>query len=193
MSERVIDTQNMSIYKKLAYLQKDAQGINTSDLDELIHELQGLTFNYNTVLIFSFTTDAVLKLKDWRQTNGEISIRVPITDSNKINDYKWCLLTNLFLLTNTTITNEEENITNESNTDDDMEDLIFTTVTNDDLPKVVNLIKERLLKKDNTLQITPKMIYEQSRVLAKDNTIGLTAQKEVSDWYKNNTNEEMIL
>lgn len=189
MSERVIDTRSMSIYKKLAYLQSHAQEINTDNLEDLISNLQGLTFKYETTLIFSFTTDAVLKLKDWRSSNGEISIRLPLTDTGKINEYKRSLLTNLFLLRSKSVQVKDNN-TNTNTADDNVDELLFTQ--KEETPKAVNLIKEHILKKDNTLTITAKMIYEQSRTLAKNDKIGLSTQKEVSDWYKN-TKEDMII
>lgn len=196
MSERVVDTRSMSIYKKLAYLQSEAQEINTDNLEDLISNLQGLTFKYETTLIFSFTTDAVLKLKDWRSSNGEISIRLPLVDAGKINEYKESLLTNLFLLRSESV-QVKDNITPENNNtntaDDSVEEVLFTQKEETtQTPKAVNLIKEHILKKDNTLTITAKMIYEQSRTLAKNDKIGLSTQKEVSDWYKN-TKEDMII
>lgn len=193
MSEKVIDVNNMSIYKKLAYLQQDMRGVEVNSLDDMINELERLTFNYNTTLIFSFTDDAVLKLKDWKPSNGEVSIRIPLSCKFNLDEYKEWLLTNMFLITKKSsrshgythgiLDGKEENI----ETHEEKEETVDMVA-----PKAVSLIKDHILKKDNTLQVTSKMIYEQSRVLAKNNKIGLTAQKEVSEWYKQ-VDDDMIM
>lgn len=205
---------SMSIYEKLARMQNEMHYIGFKKtgsnkflkakyfkLDDLLKELIPLTTKYETTLIFSFTSDGVLKLKDWDPEKGEISIRVPfpefkVSDPNKLTQNIGGAITYLkrYLLMDMFLSMEEDEIEegagkkenihrNNNNSFDGMPKKEV------DVDEVLNKIKAHIHKKDSTIQITPIMINRTRMNMFKKKEIDEVESRAVFEWFKKQEKE----
>lgn len=208
------DIGNMTIYEKLARMQNEMHYIGFKKtgsnkflkakyfkLDDLLKELIPLTTNYETTLIFSFTSDGVLKLKDWDPEKGEISIRVPfpefkVSDPNKLTQNIGGAITYLkrYLLMDMFLSMEEDEIEegagkkenihrNNNNSFDGMPKKEV------DVDEVLNKIKAHIHKKDSTIQITPVMINRTRMNMFKKKEIDEVESRAIFEWFKKQEKE----
>lgn len=208
------DIGNMTIYEKLARMQNEMHYIGFKKtgsnkflkakyfkLDDLLKELIPLTTKYETTLIFSFTSDGVLKLKDWDPEKGEISIRVPfpefkVSDPNKLTQNIGGAITYLkrYLLMDMFLSMEEDEIEegagkkenihrNNNNSFDGMPKKEV------DVDEVLNKIKAHIHKKDSTIQITPVMINRNRMNMFKKKEIDEVESRAVFEWFKKQEKE----
>ena len=208
------DIGNMTIYEKLARMQNEMHYIGFKKtgsnkflkakyfkLDDLLKELIPLTTKYETTLIFSFTSDGVLKLKDWDPEKGEISIRVPfpefkVSDPNKLTQNIGGAITYLkrYLLMDMFLSIEEDEIEegagkkenihrNNNNSFDGMPKKEV------DVDEVLNKIKAHIHKKDSTIQITPVMINRTRMNMLKKKEIDEVESRAVFEWFKKQEKE----
>lgn len=208
------DIGTMTIYEKLARMQNEMHYIGFKKtgsnkflkakyfkLDDLLKELIPLTTKYETTLIFSFTSDGVLKLKDWDPEKGEISIRVPfpefkVSDPNKLTQNIGGAITYLkrYLLMDMFLSMEEDEIEegagkkenihrNNNNSFDGMPKKEV------DVDEVLNKIKAHIHKKDSTIQITPVMINRTRMNMLKKKEIDEVESRAVFEWFKKQEKE----
>lgn len=208
------DIGTMTIYEKLARMQNEMHYIGFKKtgsnkflkakyfkLDDLLKELIPLTTKYETTLIFSFTSDGVLKLKDWDPEKGEISIRVPfpefkVSDPNKLTQNIGGAITYLkrYLLMDMFLSMEEDEIEegagkkenihrNNNNSFDGMPKKEV------DVDEVLNKIKAHIHKKDSTIQITPVMINRTRMNMFKKKEIDEVESRAVFEWFKKQEKE----
>lgn len=190
------DIGNMTIYEKLARMQNEMHYIGFKKtgsnkflkakyfkLDDLLKELIPLTTKYETTLIFSFTSDGVLKLKDWDPEKGEISIRVPfpefkVSDPNKLTQNIGGAITYLkrYLLMDMFLSMEEDGIEEGAGKEVDVDE-------------VLNKIKAHIHKKDSTIPITPVRINLTRRNMLKKKEIDEVESKAVFEWFKKQEKE----
>lgn len=208
------DIGNMTIYEKLARMQNEMHYIGFKKtgsnkflkakyfkLDDLLKELIPLTTKYETTLIFSFTSDGVLKLKDWDPEKGEISIRVPfpefkVSDPNKLTQNIGGAITYLkrYLLMDMFLSMEEDEIEEGAgkkenihrNNNNSFEGVPKKEV---DVDEVLNKIKAHIHKKDSTIQITPVMINRTRMNMFKKKEIDEVESRAVFEWFKKQKKE----
>lgn len=208
------DIGNMTIYEKLARMQNEMHYIGFKKtgsnkflkakyfkLDDLLKELIPLTTKYETTLIFSFTSDGVLKLKDWDPEKGEISIRVPfpefkVSDPNKLTQNIGGAITYLkrYLLMDMFLSMEEDEIEEGAgkkenihrNNNNSFDGVPKKEVDVDD---VLNKIKAHIHKKDSTIQITPVMINRTRMNMFKKKEIDEVESRAVFEWFKKQEKE----
>lgn len=204
------DIGNMTIYEKLARMQNEMHYIGFKKtgsnkflkakyfkLDDLLKELIPLTTKYETTLIFSFTSDGVLKLKDWDPEKGEISIRVPfpefkVSDPNKLTQNIGGAITYLkrYLLMDMFLSMEEDEIEEgagkKENNNNSFDGMPKKEV---DVDGVLNKIKAHIHKKDSTIQITPVMINRTRMNMFKKKEIDEVESRAVFEWFKKQEKE----
>ena len=209
---------SMSIYEKLARMQNEMHYIGFKKtgsnkflkakyfkLDDLLKELIPLTTKYETTLIFSFTSDGVLKLKDWDPEKGEISIRVPfpefkVSDPNKLTQNIGGAITYLkrYLLMDMFLSMEEDEIEEGVGKKENINSDVKNRNNNsfDGMPKkevdvdeVLNKIKAHIHKKDSTIPITPVRINLTRRNMLKKKEIDEVESKAVFEWFKKQEKE----
>lgn len=204
------DIGNMTIYEKLARMQNEMHYIGFKKtgsnkflkakyfkLDDLLKELIPLTTKYETTLIFSFTSDGVLKLKDWDPEKGEISIRVPfpefkVSDPNKLTQNIGGAITYLkrYLLMDMFLSMEEDEIEEgagkKENNNNSFDGVPKKEV---DVDEVLNKIKAHIHKKDSTIQITPVMINRTRMNMFKKKEIDEVESRAVFEWFKKQEKE----
>lgn len=205
---------SMSIYEKLARMQNEMHYIGFKKtgsnkflkakyfkLDDLLKELIPLTTKYETTLIFSFTNDGVLKLKDWDPEKGEISIRVPfpefkVSDPNKLTQNIGGAITYLkrYLLMDMFLSMEEDEIEEGAGKKENIHrnnNNSFDGVPKKevDVDEVLNKIKAHIHKKDSTIQITPVMINRTRMNMFKKKEIDEVESKAVFEWFKKQEKE----
>lgn len=204
------DIGTMTIYEKLARMQNEMHYIGFKKtgsnkflkakyfkLDDLLKELIPLTTKYETTLIFSFTSDGVLKLKDWDPEKGEISIRVPfpefkVSDLNKLTQNIGGAITYLkrYLLMDMFLSMEEDEIEEgagkKENNNNSFDGVPKKEV---DVDEVLNKIKAHIHKKDSTIQITPVMINRTRMNMFKKKEIDEVESKAVFEWFKKQEKE----
>lgn len=205
---------SMSIYEKLARMQNEMHYIGFKKtgsnkflkakyfkLDDLLKELIPLTTKYETTLIFSFTSDGVLKLKDWDPEKGEISIRVPfpefkVSDPNKLTQNIGGAITYLkrYLLMDMFLSMEEDEIEEGAGKKENIHrnnNNSFDSVPKKevDVDEVLNKIKAHIHKKDSTIQITPVMINRTSMNMFKKKEIDEVESRAVFEWFKKQEKE----
>lgn len=205
---------SMSIYEKLARMQNEMHYIGFKKtgsnkflkakyfkLDDLLKELIPLTTKYETTLIFSFTSDGVLKLKDWDPEKGEISIRVPfpefkVSDPNKLTQNIGGAITYLkrYLLMDMFLSMEEDEIEEGAGKKENIHrnnNNSFDGVPKKevDVDEVLNKIKAHIHKKDSTIQITPVMINRTRMNMFKKKEIDEVESKAVFEWFKKQEKE----
>ena len=208
------DIGNMTIYEKLARMQNEMHYMGFKKtgsnkflkakyfkLDDLLKELIPLTTKYETTLIFSFTSDGVLKLKDWDPENGEISIRVPfpefkVIDPNKLTQNIGGAITYLkrYLLMDMFLSMEEDEIEEGAGKKENIHrnnNNSFDGVPKKevDVDEVLNKIKAHIHKKDSTIQITPVMINRTRMNMFKKKEIDEVESKAVFEWFKKQERE----
>lgn len=208
------DIGNMTIYEKLARMQNEMHYIGFKKtgsnkflkakyfkLDDLLKELIPLTTKYETTLIFSFTSDGVLKLKDWDLEKGEISIRVPfpefkVSDPNKLTQNIGGAITYLkrYLLMDMFLSMEEDEIEEGAGKKENIHrnnNNSFDGVPKKevDVDEVLNKIKAHIHKKDSTIQITPVMINRTRMNMFKKKEIDEVESKAVFEWFKKQEKE----
>lgn len=208
------DIGNMTIYEKLARMQNEMHYIGFKKtgsnkflkakyfkLDDLLKELIPLTTKYETTLIFSFTSDGVLKLKDWDPEKGEISIRVPfpefkVSDPNKLTQNIGGAITYLkrYLLMDMFLSMEEDEIEEGAGKKENIHrnnNNSFDGVPKKevDVDEVLNKIKAHIHKKDSTIQITPVMINRTCMNMFKKKEIDEVESKAVFEWFKKQKKE----
>lgn len=207
------DIGNMTIYEKLARMQNEMHYIGFKKtgsnkflkakyfkLDDLLKELIPLTTKYETTLIFSFTSDGVLKLKDWDPEKGEISIRVPfpefkVSDPNKLTQNIGGAITYLkrYLLMDMFLSMEEDEIEEEAGKKENINSKGKGTnnVPKDevDVDEVLNKIKAHIHKKDSTIQITPVIINRTRMNMFKKKEIDEVESRAVFEWFKKQEKE----
>lgn len=200
---------SMSIYEKLARIQEEVMNTSFSksgenkfqkydyfELEDLLQKIIPLTIKYETTIMFSFTSDGVLKLKDWDPEKGEVSIRVPFPEleainrgTNKIQStgayityLKRYLLMNMFLIMEKDIVDSNTNnagVKKETN----------TSKKEVDVDEVLNKIKAHIHKKDSTIPITPVRINLTRRNMLKKKEIDEVESKAVFEWFKKQEKE----
>lgn len=204
------DIGTMTIYEKLARMQNEMHYIGFKKtgsnkflkakyfkLDDLLKELIPLTTKYETTLIFSFTSDGVLKLKDWDPEKGEISIRVPfpefkVSDPNKLTQNIGGAITYLkrYLLMDMFLSMEEDEIEEgagkKENNNNSFDGVPKKEV---DVDEVLNKIKAHIHKKDSTIQITPVMINRTRMNMFKKKEIDEVESRAVFEWFKKQEKE----
>lgn len=205
---------SMSIYEKLARMQNEMHYIGFKKtgsnkflkakyfkLDDLLKELIPLTTKYETTLIFSFTSDGVLKLKDWDPEKGEISIRVPfpefkVSDPNKLTQNIGGAITYLkrYLLMDMFLSMEEDEIEEGAGKKENIHrnnNNSFDGVPKKevDVDEVLNKIKAHIHKKDSTIQITPVMINRTRMNMFKKKEIDEVESRAVFEWFKKQKKE----
>lgn len=205
---------SMSIYEKLARMQNEMHYIGFKKtgsnkflkakyfkLDDLLKGLIPLTTKYETTLIFSFTSDGVLKLKDWDPEKGEISIRVPfpefkVSDPNKLTQNIGGAITYLkrYLLMDMFLSMEEDEIEEGAGEKENIHrnnNNSFDGVPKKevDVDEVLNKIKAHIHKKDSTIQITPVMINRTRRNMFKKKEIDEVESRAVFEWFKKQEKE----
>ena len=205
---------SMSIYEKLARMQNEMHYIGFKKtgsnkflkakyfkLDDLLKELIPLTTKYETTLIFSFTSDGVLKLKDWDPEKGEISIRVPfpefkVSDPNKLTQNIGGAITYLkrYLLMDMFLSMEEDEIEEGAGKKENIHrnnNNSFDGVPKKevDVDEVLNKIKAHIHKKDSTIQITPVMINRTRMNMLKKKEIDEVESRAVFEWFKKQEKE----
>ena len=208
------DIGNMTIYEKLARMQNEMHYIGFKKtgsnkflkakyfkLDDLLKELIPLTTKYETTLIFSFTSDGVLKLKDWDPEKGEISIRVPfpefkVSDPNKLTQNIGGAITYLkrYLLMDMFLSMEEDEIEEGAGKKENIHrnnNNPFDGVPKKevDVDEVLNKIKAHIHKKDSTIQITPVMINRTRMNMFKKKEIDEVESRAVFEWFKKQEKE----
>lgn len=212
------DIGNMTIYEKLARMQNEMHYIGFKKtgsnkflkakyfkLDDLLKELIPLTTKYETTLIFSFTSDGVLKLKDWDPEKGEISIRVPfpefkVSDPNKLTQNIGGAITYLkrYLLMDMFLSMEEDEIEEGAGKKENINSDVKNRNNNsfDGMPKkevdvdeVLNKIKAHIHKKDSTIPITPVMINRTRMNMFKKKEIDEVESRVVFEWFKKQEKE----
>lgn len=208
------DIGNMTIYEKLARMQNEMHYIGFKKtgsnkflkakyfkLDDLLKELIPLTTKYETTLIFSFTSDGVLKLKDWDPEKGEISIRVPfpefkVSDPNKLTQNIGGAITYLkrYLLMDMFLSMEEDEIEEGAGKKENIHrnnNNSFDGVPKKevDVDEVLNKIKAHIHKKDSTIQITPVMINRTRMNMFKKKEIDEVESRAVFEWFKKQKKE----
>lgn len=208
------DIGTMTIYEKLARMQNEMHYIGFKKtgsnkflkakyfkLDDLLKELIPLTTKYETTLIFSFTSDGVLKLKDWDPEKGEISIRVPfpefkVSDPNKLTQNIGGAITYLkrYLLMDMFLSMEEDEIEEGAGKKENIHrnnNNSFDGVPKKevDVDEVLNKIKAHIHKKDSTIQITPVMINRTRMNMFKKKEIDEVESKAVFEWFKKQEKE----
>lgn len=212
------DIGTMTIYEKLARMQNEMHYIGFKKtgsnkflkakyfkLDDLLKELIPLTTKYETTLIFSFTNDGVLKLKDWDPEKGEISIRVPfpefkVSDPNKLTQNIGGAITYLkrYLLMDMFLSMEEDEIEEGAGKKENINSSVKKGNNNsfDGVPKeevdvdeVLNKIKAHIHKKDSTIQITPVMINRTRMNMFKKKEIDEVESRAVFEWFKKQEKE----
>lgn len=208
------DIGNMTIYEKLARMQNEMHYIGFKKtgsnkflkakyfkLDDLLKELIPLTTKYETTLIFSFTSDGVLKLKDWNPEKGEISIRVPfpefkVSDPNKLTQNIGGAITYLkrYLLMDMFLSMEEDEIEEGAGKKENIHrnnNNSFDGVPKKevDVDEVLNKIKAHIHKKDSTIQITPVMINRTRMNMFKKKEIDEVESRAVFEWFKKQEKE----
>lgn len=208
------DIGNMTIYEKLARMQNEMHYIGFKKtgsnkflkakyfkLDDLLKELIPLTTKYETTLIFSFTSDGVLKLKDWDPEKGEISIRVPfpefkVSDPNKLTQNIGGAITYLkrYLLMDMFLSMEEDEIEEGAGKKENIHrnnNNSFDGVPKKevDVDEVLNKIKAHIHKKDSTIQITPVMINRTRMNMFKKKEIDEVESGAVFEWFKKQEKE----
>ncbi len=208
------DIGNMTIYEKLARMQNEMHYIGFKKtgsnkflkakyfkLDDLLKELIPLTTKYETTLIFSFTSDGVLKLKDWDPEKGEISIRVPfpefkVSDPNKLTQNIGGAITYLkrYLLMDMFLSMEEDEIEEGAGKKENIHrnnNNSFDGVPKKevDVDEVLNKIKAHIHKKDSTIQITPVMINRTRMNMFKKKEIDEVESRAVFEWFKKQEKE----
>ena len=208
------DIGKMTIYEKLARMQNEMHYIGFKKtgsnkflkakyfkLDDLLKELIPLTTKYETTLIFSFTSDGVLKLKDWDPEKGEISIRVPfpefkVSDPNKLTQNIGGAITYLkrYLLMDMFLSMEEDEIEEGAGKKENIHrnnNNSFDGVPKKevDVDEVLNKIKAHIHKKDSTIQITPVMINRTRMNMLKKKEIDEVENKAVYEWFKKQEKE----
>lgn len=199
------DIGNMTIYEKLARMQNEMHYIGFKKtgsnkflkakyfkLDDLLKELIPLTTKYETTLIFSFTSDGVLKLKDWDPEKGEISIRVPfpefkVSDPNKLTQNIGGAITYLkrYLLMDMFLSMEEDEIEEGAGKKENNNSFDGMPKKEVDVDEVLNKIKAHIHKKDSTIQITPVMINRTRMNMFKKKEIDEVESRAVFEWFKN--------
>lgn len=205
------DIGNMTIYEKLARMQNEMHYIGFKKtgsnkflkakyfkLDDLLKELIPLTIKYETTLIFSFTSDGVLKLKDWDPEKGEISIRVPfpefkVSDPNKLTQniggaityLKRYLLMNMFLIMEKDIVDSNTNNTGVKKETNTSKKEVSESVTGDPVQKV----REYIHSKDKTIEITPLMVNQNRMKMVKSGDLTKDESKIVFEWFKKQEKE----
>lgn len=205
---------SMTIYEKLARMQNEMHYIGFKKtgsnkflkakyfkLDDLLKELIPLTTKYETTLIFSFTSDGVLKLKDWDPEKGEISIRVPfpefkVSDPNKLTQNIGGAITYLkrYLLMDMFLSMEEDEIEEGAGKKENIHrnnNNSFDGVPKKevDVDEVLNKIKAHIHKKDSTIQITPGMINRTRMNMFKKKEIDKVESRAVFEWFKKQEKE----
>lgn len=208
------DIGTMTIYEKLARMQNEMHYIGFKKtgsnkflkakyfkLDDLLKELIPLTTKYETTLIFSFTSDGVLKLKDWDPEKGEISIRVPfpefkVSDPNKLTQNIGGAITYLkrYLLMDMFLSMEEDEIEEGAGKKENIHrnnNNSFDGVPKKevDVDEVLNKIKAHIHKKDSTIQITPVMINRTRMNMFKKKEIDEVESRAVFEWFKKQEKE----
>lgn len=208
------DIGNMTIYEKLARMQNEMHYIGFKKtgsnkflkakyfkLDDLLKELIPLTTKYETTLIFSFTSDGVLKLKDWDPEKGEISIRVPfpefkVSDPNKLTQNIGGAITYLkrYLLMDMFLSMEEDEIEEDAGKKENINSEGKNGTNNVpkdevDVDEVLNKIKAHIHKKDSTIQITPVMINRTRMNMFKKKEIDEVESRAVFEWFKKQERE----
>lgn len=204
------DIGNMTIYEKLARMQNEMHYIGFKKtgsnkflkakyfkLDDLLKELIPLTTKYETTLIFSFTSDGVLKLKDWDPEKGEISIRVPfpefkVSDPNKLTQNIGGAITYLkrYLLMDMFLSMEEDEIEEGAGKKEKNNNSFDGMPKKEvDVDEVLNKIKAHIHKKDSTIQITPVMINRTRMNMFKKKEIDEVESKAVFEWFKKQEKE----
>ncbi|MGN0139170.1 MAG: ERF family protein [Methanobrevibacter smithii] len=208
---------SMSIYEKLARMQNEMHYIGFKKtgsnkflkakyfkLDDLLKELIPLTTKYETTLIFSFTSDGVLKLKDWDPKKGEISIRVPfpefkVSDPNKLTQNIGGAITYLkrYLLMDMFLSMEEDEI-EEGAEKENINSGVGVKKGNNlenppkkavDVDEVLKKIKEYIRKKDSTIQITPAVINRTRVSMFKKKELNEVESRAVFEWFKKQEKE----
>lgn len=203
------DIGNMTIYEKLARMQNEMHHIGFKKtgsnkflkakyfkLDDLLKELIPLTTKYETTLIFSFTSDGVLKLKDWDPEKGEISIRVPfpefkVSDPNKLTQNIGGAITYLkrYLLMDMFLSMEEDEIEEGAGKKENNNSFDGMPKKEVDVDEVLNKIKAHIHKKDSTIQITPVMINRTRMNMLKKKEIDEFESRAVFEWFKKQEKE----
>lgn len=203
------DIGNMTIYEKLARMQNEMHYIGFKKtgsnkflkakyfkLDDLLKELIPLTTKYETTLIFSFTSDGVLKLKDWDPEKGEISIRVPfpefkVSDPNKLTQNIGGAITYLkrYLLMDMFLSMEEDEIEEGAGKKENNNSFDGMPKKEVDVDEVLNKIKAHIHKKDSTIQITPVMINRTRMNMFKKKEIDEVESRAVFEWFKKQERE----
>lgn len=203
------DIGNMTIYEKLARMQNEMHYIGFKKtgsnkflkakyfkLDDLLKELIPLTTKYETTLIFSFTSDGVLKLKDWDPEKGEISIRVPfpefkVSDPNKLTQNIGGAITYLkrYLLMDMFLSMEEDEIEEGAGKKENNNSFDGMPKKEVDVDEVLNKIKAHIHKKDSTIQITPVMINRTRMNMFKKKEIDEVESRAVFEWFKKQEKE----
>lgn len=206
--------RGMTIYEKLARMQNEMHDTGFKKtgsnkflkakyfkLDDLLKELIPLTTKYETTLIFSFTTDGVLKLKDWNPEKGEISIRVPfpefrVNDPNKLTQNIGGAITYLkrYLLMDMFLSMEEDEI--EEACEEDIKKTAGVKKEDNlaskkevDVEETLKKIKEHIHKKDSTIQITPAVINRTRISMFKKKELDEVESRAVFEWFKKQEKE----
>lgn len=207
------DIGNMTIYEKLARMQNEMHYIGFKKtgsnkflkakyfkLDDLLKELIPLTTKYETTLIFSFTSDGVLKLKDWDPKKGEISIRVPfpefkVSDPNKLTQNIGGAITYLkrYLLMDMFLSMEEDEIEEGAGKKENINAGVKKE-TNTSKKEVsdsdpVQKVKDYIHKKDSSIEITPLMVNQNRMKMVKSGDLTKEESKIVFEWFKKQEKE----
>ena len=205
--------RGMTIYEKLARMQNEMHDTGFKKtgsnkflkakyfkLEDLLKELIPLTTKYETTLIFSFTTDGVLKLKDWNPEKDEISIRVPfpefkVSDPNKLTQNIGGAITYLkrYLLMDMFLSMEEDEI--EEVCEEDIKTAGVKKEDNlaskkeVDVEETLKKIKEHIRKKDSTIQITPAVINRTRMSMFRKKELDEVESRAVFEWFKKQEKE----
>lgn len=208
------DIGNMTIYEKLARMQNEMHYIGFKKtgsnkflkakyfkLDDLLKELIPLTTKYETTLIFSFTSDGVLKLKDWDPEKGEISIRVPfpefkVSDPNKLTQKIGGAITYLkrYLLMDMFLSMEEDEIEEGAGKKENINNAGVKKETNTSKKEVsdsdpVQKVMEYIHSNDKTIEITPLMVNQNRMKMMKSGDLTKEESKIVFKWFKKQEKE----
>lgn len=208
------DIGNMTIYEKLARMQNEMHYIGFKKtgsnkflkakyfkLDDLLKELIPLTTKYETTLIFSFTSDGVLKLKDWDPEKGEINIRVPfpefkVSDPNKLTQNIGGAITYLkrYLLMDMFLSMEEDEIEEGAGKKENINNAGVKKETNTSKKEVsdsdpVQKVREYIHSKDKTIEITPLMVNQNRMKMMKSGDLTKEESKIVFEWFKKQERE----
>lgn len=208
------DIGNMTIYEKLARMQNEMHYIGFKKtgsnkflkakyfkLDDLLKELIPLTTKYETTLIFSFTSDGVLKLKDWDPEKGEISIRVPfpefkVSDPNKLTQKIGGAITYLkrYLLMDMFLSMEEDEIEEGAGKKENINNAGVKKETNTSKKEVsdsdpVQKVMEYIHSNDKTIEITPLMVNQNRMKMMRSGDLTKEESKIVFKWFKKQEKE----